>query len=151
MEVVKSGLNIIVALLILVSGISCSSSSNNEKLNKNNKSTVADTLHSVDLWAKFSYTERKGMLLFEHYCANCHGIKGAGDGFNKYTLTKPPQNFTDSTFSSNLTDDQLKEVISLGGKGTNVSLSMPAYSNTLSKDQIYFLVDYIRTFSIKKE
>ena len=149
MEVVKLKLNLIIVLFILVCGISCSSSSNNDKPNNNNNSTEADTLQTIDLWTKYSYTERRGILLFEHYCANCHGIKGAGDGFNKYTLTKPPQNFTDSAFSLNLSNDELKRVISLGGKGTNGSVLMPGYIKTLSENEISFLVDYIRTFSQK--
>ncbi|NIT55943.1 MAG: hypothetical protein GWN00_06805 [Aliifodinibius sp.] len=45
-----------------------------------------------------------------------------------------------------LSDETLAEIIAFGGRGVNKSVLMPAYQNTLTKEQIANVVAYIRTF-----
>ncbi len=106
-----------------------------------------DSLRQSDPWLKYSYEERKGKRLFDHYCLVCHGETGEGDGFNAYNLDPRPHSLADSTYISVISDAIIEEVIARGGRGVNKSVLMPAYANTLSKEQIQYLVKYIRTLA----
>jgi cytochrome c553 len=99
-----------------------------------------------NIWIRYSYDQREGKRLFEHYCSVCHGASGGGDGFNSYNLDPKPQSFRDSVYMSNLSDFNLQQVILLGGQSMNKSTLMPAYSHTLTEIQIERLVKFIRTF-----
>jgi len=107
---------------------------------------LADSLRQTDPWLKYSFAERQGKQLFEHYCAVCHGAQGVGDGFNSYNLDPKPHSLADSAYVAALSDATLAQVIALGGRGVNKSVLMPAYQQTLNQDQISYLVAYIRTF-----
>jgi cytochrome c553 len=111
---------------------------------------IADSLLRIDPWMRYTYTERQGKQLFEQYCVVCHGQTGEGDGFNAYNLNPRPHSLSDSTYMKALSSETLTETISVGGKGINKSVLMPAYQNTLSKSQISNLVVYIETFTKTK-
>lgn len=91
--------------------------------------------------------DAKGKLLFSHYCAHCHGSKGEGNGYNSEFLDKEPANLSDHEFISKKNNDQLFRVISLGGIGVKKSSLMPVFGNTLSQEEIWSLVAYIRSLS----
>lgn len=95
----------------------------------------------------FTYAQRRGMRIFRHYCVVCHGEEGAGDGFNAYNLDPAPRDLTDPKYQNAISDETLEEVVTQGGRGMNKSILMPAYGNTLSKEQISDLVAFIRTLS----
>lgn len=98
-----------------------------------------------DVTLALTYAERRGRRFFLHYCAVCHGEVGAGDGFNAYNLTSKPRDFTDPGFMKAVSDGQLTEVITQGGRGVNKSPAMPAWEYTLSSDEIRDVVAFIRT------
>ena len=98
-----------------------------------------------NIWTRYNYDQREGKRLFEHYCSVCHGVGGAGDGFNSYNLDPKPNSFRDSVYMSNLSDPNLQQIITLGGQSMNKSTLMPAYSHTLTEIQIERLVKFIRT------
>ena len=106
--------------------------------------------HEPDPWVKYSYAERQGKKIFDHYCVVCHGATGEGDGFNSFNLDHRPHSLADSAYVVALSDAILTQVIKFGGRGANKSILMPAYPYSLNSDQISFLVAYIRTF-VKKE
>ena len=39
---------------------------------------------------ELGYNAREGQALYRHYCLNCHGEQGRGDGFNAYNLDPRP-------------------------------------------------------------
>ncbi|MFQ5639487.1 MAG: c-type cytochrome [bacterium] len=94
----------------------------------------------------FTYSQRKGKRLFDHYCAVCHGAQGQGDGFNAYNLDPRPKDMTEKSYLDVVTDDWLSEAISQGGRGVKRSILMPSYENTLSKEQIADIVAYLHAF-----
>jgi len=100
-----------------------------------------------DTLMRLTYAERRGMRLFSHYCVVCHGDQGAGDGFNAYNLDPPPRDLTDAAYQDAISDETLKEVVAQGGRGMNKSILMPAYGQTLSREQIEDLVAYLRTLA----
>lgn len=88
-----------------------------------------------------------GQRLFLHYCTHCHGNKGEGDGYNAEYLDKEPMNLADSKLMDKKTDEQIFRVIYKGGLGVNKSHLMPVFGHTLSEEEIWSLVAYVRTLS----
>jgi mono/diheme cytochrome c family protein len=87
----------------------------------------------------------KGEVLYDRYCAFCHGDTGAGDGLNAYSIPVKPRNFNDRTVSNLRTNEFLAEVIRYGGDYQGLSNYMPVFDKSLSAGQVGDLVDFIRT------
>lgn len=102
----------------------------------------------ADLYARLTYSQRRGKLIFEKYCVVCHGSEGRGDGFNAYNLDPRPRDLTDSTYMAALADERLVETIREGGRRFNKSILMPAWGNTLTPNQIEDGVNYIRALTL---
>lgn len=81
---------------------------------------------------------------YQWYCAQCHGIKGKGDGINAKFLTVPPRNHTKAEYLETRTDEQFFEAIKFGGLSVGRAPCMPAWGNTLDDSTIHELVRYIR-------
>ena len=75
-------------------------------------------------------------------CAKCHGEEGKGSGTMAKGMNPSPRDFTCSAMMKDLPDGQLFWVIKNGSKGTGM---MPFA--TLTDDQIWQLILYIRKFS----
>jgi mono/diheme cytochrome c family protein len=75
--------------------------------------------------------------LFTDNCVLCHGEKGVGDGPGAKTLKVKPANFTDSKVQAE-TDG------SLYWKMTNGRGPMPSWRDTLTDQERWELVGYIR-------
>jgi len=125
----------------------CKNKSGEKSLNVTTDSANSNSsqIIKVNIWTRYDYDQREGKRLFEHYCSICHGLQGAGDGFNSYNLIPKPNSFRDSVYMSHLSDSNLQQIITLGGESTNKSTLMPAYSHTLTEIQIERLVKFIRT------
>jgi len=102
-----------------------------------------DTLRSL------SYEQRLGKHLYIRYCAVCHGETGKGDGFNAYNLEPRPRDFTDVRYMNALSDAHLIETIKEGGRGVNKSPLMPSWEGRLKKDEVEYVVSYVRTFIMR--
>jgi mono/diheme cytochrome c family protein len=98
-----------------------------------------------------SYEETQGANLFAKYCSVCHGTEGKGDGFNAFNLDPHPRDLTDSTYMGALSDEQIVQTISNGGRSLNKSPLMPAYGKTLNRDQIRNLATFIRSLPSAKQ
>ena len=81
---------------------------------------------------------------YQWYCAQCHGIKGKGDGINSKFLTVPPRNHTKAEYLETRTDKQLFEAIKFGGLSVGRAPCMPAWGHTIDEKTIHQLVLYIR-------
>lgn len=82
--------------------------------------------------------------LYGRVCAGCHGPQGGGDGFNAANLPVRPRAHADSADMSRRPDDTLFDGIFAGGYTLNQSNRMPAWGETLSREQIRALVRYLR-------
>jgi mono/diheme cytochrome c family protein len=90
-----------------------------------------------------------GRKLYEHYCSQCHGDKGDGQGPAAVHLRPLPRDFTSAKFKirttpngSLPTTDDLKNIIRRGMPYT----SMPSWPN-FSDEQLTDLAYYVKTFS----
>jgi mono/diheme cytochrome c family protein len=99
---------------------------------------------------ELGYNAREGRALYRHYCLNCHGDEGAGDGFNAYNLDPKPASLADSTFQARHSDADLLTAIRSGGAAVGLSTGMPPWGRTLNDRQTQNIVEYLRTFGRSK-
>jgi mono/diheme cytochrome c family protein len=92
----------------------------------------------------------RGKTVYGQNCAACHGVKGDGEGDAAAFLLPKPRNFAAaqyrlrSTPSGDLpTDVDLFRAVSLGMPGT----PMPPWKHSLSDEDRWAVVEYIKTFS----
>ncbi|HEY5470757.1 MAG TPA: cytochrome c [Bacteroidales bacterium] len=81
---------------------------------------------------------KAGQALFAKTCAACHGKTGLGDGPKSKSLKTSPTNFTKAE-SQNQTDGE-HFYKTKTGRG-----DMPKYEGKLSDDDIWNIVNYVRT------
>ncbi|MEE9155802.1 MAG: c-type cytochrome [Gemmatimonadota bacterium] len=91
-----------------------------------------------------------GQILYDKWCAGCHGFDGAGDGYAADYMLPRPRDFTlgiyqiRTTSNGSLpTDEDLVHVIDKGMPGT----AMPGWESKFSSSQINDVAAYIKTFS----
>ncbi|MBI5598606.1 MAG: cytochrome c [Deltaproteobacteria bacterium] len=83
--------------------------------------------------------------LYLHYCSQCHGIGGRGDGINSTPdMAINPRDHTEASFMSTRSDEQFIEIITGGGTRLAKSPLMPSWGSTLSGEEISALVAYLR-------
>jgi putative heme-binding domain-containing protein len=87
---------------------------------------------------------KKGKSLFLHYCAHCHGNKGGGDGFNAEFLDKDPAELSSQKFQEKRSNKKIFRVIKEGGSKVKKSHLMPSFGSTLSEEEIWSLVAFVR-------
>lgn len=85
----------------------------------------------------------QGEAIYRAHCIACHGPTGGGDGPLGLALNPPPANLIFHTEPGVHPDGQLFEWISFGFPDGSV---MPAFEDTLSTDDHWHVVNYIRTF-----
>ena len=84
-----------------------------------------------------------GKVVYTANCASCHGDSGKGDGPAGASLNPKPADLTD--VGANDPDDRVDWVVHEGGAAAGKSASMPAWKATLSDDQIWQVITYLRT------
>jgi mono/diheme cytochrome c family protein len=84
-----------------------------------------------------------GKKVFTIDCEMCHGEQGDGKGEVAVSMKLAPPDFRDETAMKKFTDGDLFDVIS-NGKG-----GMPAEGKRASENQIWDLVNYVRSFAKK--
>jgi len=94
--------------------------------------------------AQLTRDEERGLMIFRHFCAHCHGEFGAGDGQNSYGLETEVRDLVDLELEGLRTDEDLRQVIRDGGVANGLSPLMPPWGHTLEPNRIDDLVDVIR-------
>ena len=86
----------------------------------------------------------KGKEKFELICASCHGPGGKGDGPAAAALDPKPRDLSDPAYVSTLTDDHIFKTVKEGGASVGKSPLMPAWGGTLTDDDIWNVIAYVR-------
>ena len=88
-----------------------------------------------------------GKVIYDKWCAGCHGDTGAGDGSAAAYMLPRPRDFTRAMYqirttgSGDLpTDDDMRRVIELGMPGT----TMPGWTKKLSSRDINDVIAYLK-------
>ncbi len=97
--------------------------------------------------ASLTREEQSGQVLYEYYCALCHGQTGEADGFNSFSLNTRPARHTDATVMATFSDTQIQLIIRDGGPALERSPEMPPWGGVLTNQEISDLTDYIRTLA----
>ena len=87
----------------------------------------------------------RGTALYNRYCRGCHGEEGKGDGL---VFMPHVNNLTKKGYIDELPDSYLVLAITKGGPGIGKSSYMPAWEGTLSKEQMYDVIAYIRSLPL---
>jgi cbb3-type cytochrome oxidase cytochrome c subunit len=87
-----------------------------------------------------------GRGIYTQNCAACHGMEGRGNGPNAISIEKKPANFT-RPFYKQYPDDFWFYRITEGVAGTR----MPRFGETLTEEQRWYLVAYLKTLQQDKE
>ncbi len=90
----------------------------------------------------------QGQRLYRYYCAACHGIDGTGTGRNAPYLEhmgRAPRDHTDIWYMNRLSDPELYRAISEGKRRDGEPPFMPWWGYTLTPEQIWSLVAFIRS------
>ena len=101
----------------------------------------------------------KGHKLYTHYCASCHGTHGRqNEGFNWAHMPDPrPKDLSNKDEMSTLKDEEVFATISREMKDTTPEIgdkigddefavpTMPTFKYTLSEEEIWAIVAFVRT------
>jgi cytochrome c oxidase cbb3-type subunit 3 len=94
--------------------------------------------------SKIDRTVKDGKIIFDTHCVLCHGNEGLGNGrMSKIIKSPPPANLTKST----LTQDQMSQIIKLGGQGVNRSPQMPPWGEFLTENEVEAIIIFIKTLN----
>jgi copper transport protein len=85
-----------------------------------------------------------GKRTFTRYCANCHGLNAEGGPGND--LTPPAPDLTGSAWKHGSTDGEIFSVIK---NGVPPELNMGAWGDQLTDQDIWNVVNYIRSLAKK--
>ena len=96
-----------------------------------------------------SGNDANGKKLYLTYCFTCHGKDGKGDGYAARYQPVKPRDLTNDVYMSPRTDQQLFNAISLGSAAFHGPLVMPAWWQSLTEQQRWDLVAYVRTLHRK--
>jgi len=88
-----------------------------------------------------------GAQIYTTYCAACHGIEGKGDGPAGAALEPHPANLADATMMNNMSDTYLFWRISEGGMIEPFNSAMPPWKDSLTEEQRWQVIDYLRTLA----
>ena len=116
----------------------------------------------VGVWALVaggcaSEQQKKGHELYAHYCLHCHGENGRqNEGFNWSSMSDPkPKDLSNKSEMSTFKDEDIFHTISRDMKDTSPGgdkigdddfavPTMPTFKYTLSEDEIWAIVGYVR-------
>jgi mono/diheme cytochrome c family protein len=89
--------------------------------------------------AKDEASNKAGMALYNKNCASCHGKAGLGDGVKARMLKDFPGDFSGAAFQNQTDGEHFYKT--KFGKG-----EMPKYEGKITDDEIWNIVNYMRTF-----
>jgi mono/diheme cytochrome c family protein len=93
---------------------------------------------------KLNYQQAQGRRIFNDRCVWCHADLTPAGPSNRSNLTPVPPLINDGETFNNVSNDELKNTIKLGGGAVGKSPMMPSWGLTLTDSEINSLVNYMR-------
>ena len=91
-----------------------------------------------------NYQQAQGKRIFNDKCVWCHADATQAGPSNRSNLAPTPPLFTDGQTFNSLSDDFMRNTITLGGGAMGKSAIMPPWGQTLSQDEIRAVIAYAR-------
>lgn len=88
-----------------------------------------------------------GAAHYASLCASCHGARGDGQGPAAAGLNPKPARHDDGAVMNDLTNEYLFTIIQEGGPAVGKSPLMAAWGGTLSSEQIWDVVAFVRSLA----
>ena len=102
-----------------------------------------DATHVIPL----NYQQAQGKRVFYQYCVWCHADSTPAGPSNRSNLNPNPPLANDGATLNTLSDDFIRNVITLGGAAAGKSASMPPWGKTLSQDDIEAVIAFYRAIA----
>jgi cytochrome c oxidase cbb3-type subunit III len=102
-----------------------------------------DATHVIPL----NYQQAQGKRVFYQYCVWCHADATPAGPSNRSNLNPNPPLANDGATLNALSDDFMRNVITLGGAAAGKSASMPPWGKTLSQDDIQAVIAFYRAIA----
>lgn len=87
-----------------------------------------------------------GQVLYQKWCAGCHGQKGLGDGPQAAAFDKKPGNLADPQYKRGNSDKAVLKIIAKGIPGT----AMGPFGDKLDEAERQALVNYLKVLRGEK-
>jgi len=102
-----------------------------------------DAQHLISL----NYTQAQGKRLFYTYCVWCHADSTPAGPSNRSNLTPTPALGNDGATLNLMSDELLRNTITLGGSAMGKSAMMPPWGRTLSQKDVQALIAFLRAIA----
>jgi mono/diheme cytochrome c family protein len=94
-----------------------------------------------------NYTQAQGKRLFYTYCVWCHADASPAGPSNRSNLNPVPALANDGATLNPMSDELLRNTITLGGSAMGKSAMMPAWGKTLSQKDVQELIAFMRAIA----
>lgn len=112
-----------------------------EAVPEENLRKIASYIHLLtQTELRFTGDTRRGRVIFQNSCSACHGPRGTGNGALAKLLNVKMVDFTDTSLSDWVKDEDILKVVR-EGRGE----FMPAWKGALSEDEIVDVSAYVRS------
>lgn len=91
-----------------------------------------------------NYQQAQGKRVFNNNCVWCHADATQAGPSNRSNLSPTPPLFTDGATFNSLSDDSMRNTITLGGSAMGKSAIMPPWGKTLTPEEIRAVLAYER-------
>lgn len=102
-----------------------------------------DSTHLIPL----DYTQAQGQRLFYTYCVWCHADSSPAGPSNRSNVTPNPPLANDGATLNPMSDEMLRNTITLGGSAMGKSAMMPPWGKTLSQKDIAAIIAFMRVIA----
>lgn len=94
-----------------------------------------------------NYQQAQGKRVFYTYCVWCHADSSPAGPSNRSNLTPMPPLANDGATLNPLSDEFLRNTITLGGSAMGKSPMMPPWGRTLTQDEVLAVAAFMRAIA----
>jgi len=94
-----------------------------------------------------NYQQAQGKRVFYQYCVWCHADSTPAGPSNRSNLNPTSPLASDGAVLNSLSDETFRNTIALGGSAVGKSALMPAWGNTLKRDDIKAVITFYRAIA----
>ena len=94
-----------------------------------------------------NYQQAQGKRVFYTYCLWCHADSSPAGPSNRSNLTPTPPLANDGATFNPLSDEFVRNTITLGGSAMGKSAMMPPWGRTLKPDEVQAVIAFLRVIA----